>query len=108
MKKMTDKVYVVCATGIEMCYMPSHEVYNHANKTRTGAEKIFLNYLEDFYGKDGLEEIRQEYPDEFNRMLEKGYYQCGCEAWSDDDEEASEGADFQLNTLSIQALEIGE
>lgn len=62
-----------------------------------------------FYGKNGLEGIRQEYPDEFNRMLERGYYQHGYEAWSGEyDEEALENAEFQLNIVSVQALKIGE
>jgi len=106
---MIDEVYIVCATGYEQYGIPSYEVYNHANKTQTGAEKTFLGYLEEFYGKEGLEGIRQEYPDEFNRMLERGYYQQGYEAWSDEyDKEALENAEFQLNTVSVQALEVGE
>ena len=106
---MIDEVYVVCATGVEMYGIPHNEVYNHANKTQVGAEKIFLGYLEEFYGEDGLERIRQEYPDEFSRMLKRGNYQQGCEAWSDEyDEEALENAEFQLNTVFIQALELGE
>lgn len=106
---MSDKVYVVCATGIDTYGTPTHEVYNHANKTQAGAEKVFLSYLEDFYGKGELEEIRQEYPKEFKDMLKAGFYQCNNEAWSSYcDKEATEVSDFQLDTLSIQVLNVGE
>lgn len=106
---MSDKVYVVCATGLDTCGVPSHEVYNHVNKTWAGAEKVFLSYLQDFYGKGELEEIRQEYPKEFEHMLKTGFYQYNSEAWSPYfDEEAAEAVDFRLNTLSIQALNVGE
>ena len=106
---MTDKVYVVCATGVDPYTVPTYEVYNHANKTWAGAEKVFLSYLEDFYGKGELEEIRQEYPKEFEHMLKAGFYECGNEAWSSYfDKEATEVADFQLNTVSIRGVFMGE
>ena len=42
-------------------------------------------------------------------MLKAGFYECGNEAWSSYfDKEATEVADFQLNTVSIRGVFMGE
>ena len=100
---MSDKVYIVCATGIDTHGLPSLEVYNRPCKTRETAQKIMLSFLEDYYGAEAMEVIKEKYPQDFQQMLKTGDYMVGTKEWSEEfDEEAEENAVFQLSTCTIR------
>lgn len=107
---MSDRVYVVTASGMELSgYTSELATCTSLHKTREGARKKFLLFIEEYYTKEVLDKIREEYSEEFTKMLEKEYYESGCEAWSDDyDEEAWENADFQLGYCTITVHDIEE
>lgn len=105
-----DKVYVVTASGMDVSdYTSELATCVSLHKTRAGARKKFLLFIEEYYTKEVLDEIREEYPGDFAKMLESEFYESGYEAWSDEyDKEVQENADFQLNTVSIQVLNVEE
>ncbi len=108
---MSDKVYVVTATYVDkendVVRDCSDAIY--VNKTWKGAENNFLSWLEDFYGKGELEEIRERYPKEFESMLKRGFYNRDTMPWSNDyDEEAYSVASNPLKSVFIEEKELGE
>ena len=107
---MSDKVYVVTASGMDLSDCPSElATCVSLHKTKEGAQKKFLLFIEEYYTKEVLDEIREKYPEDFIKMLEKEFYESGCEAWSDEyDEEAWESADFQLGYCTIAVHDIEE
>ena len=108
---MSNKVYVVTATYVDE---ENGSIINCAdaidiNKTWKGAEKNFLYWLENFYGKGELEEIRKRYPKEFESMLAEGFYNRDSMPWSQEyDEVAYSIAPNPLESVSIEEKELGE
>lgn len=107
---MIDKTYVVTASGMDLSDCTSElATCVSLHKTREGARKKLLLFIEEYYTKEVLDEIREEYPEDFAKMLESEFYKSGYEAWSDEyDEEARENADFQLNYCTITVHDIEE
>lgn len=104
---MSDKVYIVCAVGIDTYGFLSQEVYNRPCKTRETAQKIMLSFLENYYGAETMATIKEKYPIDFQQMLKTGDYMAGANKW-DFEEIAKGNSDFRLNACTIREYFVEE